>query len=171
MTFLTPWDPDSCCSTRPSGLKALDTGWNDETRVSVVIIVSAEIGMPLLLLSIFIMILCNIVLSELWVLPVSSEAESSSLGTSEHKVRFNHLTLQEERLWVWDENYIDTQLHYNNQNNITVKTSSLGYNNSVNLGVICNVNVAGGVVLSTSLCQHRGGKGPCANTDNVEQCL
>ena len=116
VTFLTPWDPDSCCSTRPSGLKALDTGWNDETRVSVVIIVSAEIGMPLLLLSIFIMILCNIVLSELWVLPVSSEAESSSLGTSEHKVRFNHLTLQEERLWVWDENYIDTQLHYNNHN-------------------------------------------------------
>ena len=52
-----------------------------------------------------------------------------------------------------------------------VKTSSLGYNTTVDLGVICNVNVAGGVVLSTSLCQHGGGKGPCANTDNVEQCL
>ena len=37
----------------------------------------------------------------------------------------------------------------------------------MDLPVICNVNVAG-VVLSTSLCQHGGGKVPCANTDNVE---
>ena len=80
-------------------------------------------------------------------------------------MRFNHLTLQEERSRVWDDNY--TQLHYSQHNNRIQTSSLVSEDPAVDLPVICNVNVAG-VVLSTSLCQQGGGKVPCANTDNAE---
>ena len=165
------------------------------------IIVSAEIGMPLLastslssscvtLLELLPLCasLCPLCVKWGWVLSLGTSILASDWlrmitwpgywpligwvlfpGDIRAQSEVQSLNIYKRR--VWDYNWIDTQLHYNNHNYImSWNMESMWLTSSVEFLIICNVNVAG-AVLSTSLCQHRGGKAPCANTDNVEQCL